>query len=69
LGGSPRSGEFDVDGEVDDDSVGGVVVGSEWAGCGPESSGGMDGVVGVLAKWLGGPVGEDLAEYQGSLCC
>ena len=50
LGGSPRSGEFAVDGEVHKDSVGGVVIGSEWAGCGPESSNGMDGVVGVLAK-------------------
>jgi len=50
LGGSPRSGELAVDGEVDDDSVGGVVIGSEWAGCDPGSSGGMDGIVGVLAK-------------------
>ena len=45
------------------------VVGSEWACCAPGSSGGIDGIVGVLAKRLGGPVGEDLAEYQGSLCC
>ena len=50
MGGSPRSGEFDVDGDVDDDSVGGVVIGSEWAGCDPDSSGGMDAIVGVLAK-------------------
>ena len=50
MDGSPRSGEFAVDGVVEDDFVGGVVIGSEWAGCGPESSNGMDGVVGVLAK-------------------
>ena len=50
MGGSPRSGEFDVDGEVDDDSVGGVVIGSEWAGCDLGSSGGMDGIVGVFSK-------------------
>ena len=49
MGGSPRYGEFDVDGEVDDDSVGGVVIGSEWAGCAVGSFGGIDGIVGVLA--------------------
>ena len=49
MGGSPRFGEFDVDGDVDDDSVGGVVIGSEWAGCAVGSSGGIDGIVGVLA--------------------
>jgi hypothetical protein len=69
LDGSPRSGDFDVDGELDDGSVGGMVIGSEWSCCDPGSSGGMDAIVGVLAKWLGGPVGEGLAEYQGSLCC
>jgi hypothetical protein len=50
LGGSPRSGEIAAVREVDEESVGGVVIGSEWAGCDPDSSGGMDGVVGVLAK-------------------
>ena len=50
MGGSPRFGEFDVDGEVDEDSVGGVVIGSDWVGCDPDSSGGMDAIVGVLAK-------------------
>jgi hypothetical protein len=50
LGGSLRSGDFDVDGELDEDSVGGVVIGSDWAGCDPDSSGGMDGIVGVLAR-------------------
>ena len=50
MGGSPLSGEFDVDGKVGEDSVGGVVIGSERAGCDPGSSGGMDGIVGVLAK-------------------
>ena len=50
MGGSPRSGEFAVDGEVAVDSVGGVVIGSEWAGCDPGSFGGMDGIVGVLSK-------------------
>ena len=32
LIGSPWSGEFDGDGEVVVESVGGVVVGSAWAG-------------------------------------
>ena len=49
MGGSLRSGEFAVDGDVDARSVGGVVVGSDWAGCDPDSSGGMDGLVVVLA--------------------
>ena len=50
MGGSPRSGEFDVDGEVDDDSVGGVVVGSDWASCGTDSSRGAVDLVGMLAE-------------------
>ena len=40
---------FDVDGDVDDESVGGVVIGSEWAGCALGTSGEIDGIVGVLA--------------------
>ena len=36
-GGSPRSGEYVVDGDVDAESVGGVVVGSDWASCGTDS--------------------------------
>jgi hypothetical protein len=50
LGGLPRSGEFAVDGNVDVDSVGGVVIGSEWAGCDPDFSGEMYDLVGVLAR-------------------
>ena len=49
MGGSLRSVEFAVDGDVDARSVGSVVVGSDWAGCDPDSSGGMDGLVVVLA--------------------
>jgi hypothetical protein len=57
LGGSPQSGEFADDGDVDAVTVGGVVVGSDLAGCDPDSSGGMDGLVDVLA---GGSRGEGL---------
>ena len=57
MGGSLRSVEFAVDGDVDARSVGSVVVGSDWAGCDPDSSGGMDGLVVVLA---GGSRGEGL---------
>ena len=66
MGGSARSGEFAVDGDVDAEYV---VVGSDWAGCDPDSPDGMDGLVGVLAEWLVGPVGRDFVEYHGSLCC
>ena len=49
-GGSPRSGEDIVDGDVDAESVGGVVVGSDWAGCGTDSSRGAVDLVGMLAE-------------------
>ena len=49
-GGSPRSGEDVVDGYVDAESVGGVVVGSDWASCNTDSSRGVVDWVGMLAE-------------------
>ena len=49
-GDSPRSGEDVVDGGVEAESVGGVVVGFDWAGCGTDSSRGAVDLVGMLAE-------------------
>ena len=69
-GGSSPSVEFHVDGDVEAESVGGVVAGSgDWAGCGLGSSGEMVGGVGGLVVRLLGSLGSDLLEYHGSLRC
>ena len=49
-GDSFRSGEDIVDGDVEAKSVAGVVVGSDWAGCGTDSSRGAVDLVGMLAE-------------------
>ena len=63
-GRSSPSVEFPVEGNVEAESVGKVVVGSgDGAGCG------LGIVVGGLGVRLLGSLGSDLLEYHGSLRC
>ena len=69
-GGSSPPVEFPVDGDVEAESVGGVVAGSgDWACRGLGFSGEMaGGVSGLVVRRLGS-LGGDLLEYHGSLRC